>query len=231
MSRWILPSRAAASDERTKRPIGVGNMYASPRMSEEDVAKVKEALERTEVKEEIKGKYKIEITFGVDHHIDGRPTYGIMNFWENGSKLNGDGDALVYVCPGKHIGMNHCETVIPDNLNGFGFVACPGCHMVWKREELIGEIFYRMPIQHWADAILYWFTRMGHDADVRIKYNYRDIRDAAGKEQERQMHGDLLNVVRSDESRRPRSYPLGHILKDVSNGADLRVQFLRFVRM
>jgi len=227
----FAPSSFSRSKDREKRPIG-GGMYASPALTEADIARVKEVVERDAgVEEEVKGKYKIEITFGVNHHVDGTPTYGIMNFWENGSQLNGDGDALVYICPGKHIGMNHCESVIPDSMNGFGFVACLRCHMVWKREDLVGEVFYRMPINKWADAVLYWFARMGHDADVKIKYNYRDIRDAANQEQQRQMHGDLLNVVRSDESRKPRSYPLANILKDVSNGADLHAQFLRFVRM
>jgi len=223
-------STRAGEDERTKRPIG-GGMYASPNMTEEDIRKVKEALERTAVEEEIKAKYKVEVTFGVGHHIDGAPTYGIVNWWENGSKLNGDGDALVYMCPGKHLGVSTCENVIPDNLNGFGFVGCPTCHQVWKREQLVGEVFYRMPIQKWAEAILYWFTRLGHDADIVVKYNYRDIRVAAGQEQERQMYGDLLNVVRSTESRKIRSYPLANILKDVSNGADLQKQFLRFMRL
>jgi hypothetical protein len=216
--------------DREKRPIGDG-MFASPNLTGEDIAKVKAAIERTKVEEEIKATYKIEVTFGVKHHVDGTPTYGIINFWENGSALGGDADVLVYICPGKSIGVNTCENVIPDKMNGFGFVACPTCHQVWKRESLIGEVFYRMPIYKWADALLYWFTRMGHDADIKIKYNYRDIRVAAGKEQSRAMHGDLLRKVRSKDSRKPRSYPLAHILKDVSNGADLHAQFLRFVRM
>lgn len=212
------------------RPIDE-NYFVSTKLTEEEVIKVREAIDRIERPEVIKARWKIEVTFGVDHHIDGTPTYGIVNFWENGANLGGDGDALTYICPGKKLKVNECERPIPDSYNGFQLVVCPTCQNLWRANQLIGEVFYRLPIQKWADVVLYWFVKLDHDADVRVKYNYRDIRDAAQKEQEKNMRGDLLNVVRSKDSRIPRLYPLRNILKDVSNGADLHGRFLAFLRM
>ena len=217
-------------DEDKFRPVGEG-YFVSPRLSEAEIVKVKEAIERIEKPEEVKAKYKIEVTFGKDHHVDGTPTYGIINFWEGGSQLGGDGDAIIYICPGKHRKVNECEKPIPDCYNGLGMVVCPACNRLWHAEHLIGEVFYRMPVNKWADAVLYWFVKFDRDADIRVKYNYRDIRAAAAKEQARAMRGDLLRMVRGKGSRVPRLYPLRNILKDVSHGADLHARFLSFLRM
>lgn len=212
------------------RPL-VGDYYVSKELTENEVAAAREAIDKVERVDVIKAKYKIEVNFGIDHHIDGTPTYGIITFWESGSQMGGDADALVYICPGKLRGVNECERPIPDCYNGLGVVVCPSCNQLWKAEHLIGEVFYRMPIYKWADAVLYWFVKFDHDADVRVKYNYRNIRDAAAQEQARNLGGEVLNLVRGPKSRVPRLYPLRNILKDASNGADLHGRFLAFLRM
>jgi hypothetical protein len=212
------------------RPINE-DYYVSKKLTEQEVAKVKEAIDKIERPDEVKAKYKIEVNFGKDHHIDNTPTYGIINFWESGSQLGGDADAMVYVCPGKKSKVNECERPIPDCYNGLNMVVCPSCQQLWRAEHLIAEVFYRMPIQHWADALLYWFVKFDHDADVRVKYNYADVRDAAAQEQLRNMGGDVLRKIRGPSSRVPRLYPLRNIIKDASNGADLYGRFLAFLRM
>jgi len=73
-------------------------------------------------------------------------------------------------------------------------------------------------------------SRLGLNCDVRIKYNYDDIRDASRKEQEKNMHSELLDKVRSRERRVVKVYPLAHIIKDTSAGADLYGRILAFLR-
>ena len=75
------------------------------------------------------------------------------------------------------------------------------------------------------------FLKFDHNADIRVKYNYRSIRDAAAQEQAKSMGGEVLNIARGPGNRVPRLYPLRNILKDASNGADLYGRFLAFLRM
>jgi len=207
-------------------------IMASTAVSPEEIKKVKEAMDKLEQKAEDKivAEYKIEILFGVKHSVH-NTAYGVMTLWESGSKLHGGGDALLYVCPGKSRKYNECDGIIPDAVNGFSMVPCPTCGMVWKREELIGDTFYRLPMSRWADVILYWFVKLKMNADIRIKYHYRDIRKAAEEEQQKNLRGEKLLPARDEKNRIPRIYPLANIIKDTAAGADLYSRILDFVRM
>ena len=211
------------------------DLFASPLVSEQTAQAVKDKLkEMGKMRaEEVVAQYKLEVMFGTKHTVHGL-AYGVLTIWENGTKLHGGGDSSLYICPGKQTKRNDCESIIPDNAMGLSVVMCTGCGVLWKREELFSEQFYRLPIQRWADVLLYWFLKTGMDADIRIKYSYQyknmDIRKAANVEQERHLKGDFLNRVRDNQHRVARTYPLKNIIKDTSAGADLYTRILAFVR-
>lgn len=210
-----------------------GDLYASPAVSEEDLAKWRQSMRFLETESASKklAKFKLEVQFGRDHHVDGRPTPGVLTIWESGSKLHGGGDALLYVCPGKYNKVSTCDGVIPDALNGRAVVICPHCMTAWKDVDLIGQRFLRVPIVKWADAIYYWFIKLHLNSDIRVKYFYDDIRKASEHEQMKQLKGEVLEKARSDARRSTRIYPLQHIIKDVNAGADLHKRILAFLRM
>lgn len=210
-----------------------GDLYASAAVTDEQVAQAKKDMERLEQEAQSKqvGLYKIEIQFGKNHHVNGELTYGMMTLWESGTKLHGGGDALLYICPGKYNKQSTCEHVIPDQYNGRAVVVCPSCFTAWKREDLIGQLYFNLPIQKWAQVIHHWFLNLGMNADIRVKYFYDDIRAASDKEQEKELKGEVLERARSDARRPTRVYPLANIIKDTSAGADLFGRILAFLRM
>jgi len=201
-----------------------GNIIAGPGLTDE------EALRLVDMKKKFKdpppvGKYKVEVLLGKGMRMDGTPFPGVMTLWESGNQLHGGGDSLLYICPGKD-----CNGVIPEALNDCTLVACPKCNGVWKCTELTGQIFFRLPVKKWAEVIVTWMARLELNCDVRIKYNYDDIRQAASKEQERDLGSEVLDKVRSKERRVVKVYPLEHIIKDTSAGADLYGRILAFLR-
>lgn len=211
------------------------DLFASPLVSEETAQAVKKKLKELNkvYADEVVAKYKLEVMFGTKHTVTGL-AYGVMTIWENGTKLHGGGDSSLYICPGKYSRRNECDAIIPDNAMGLSAVMCTHCGILWKREELFSEQFFRLPIQKWADVLLYWFVKTGMDADIKVKYTYRykdmDIRKASSVELERGLRGDLLDKVRDTQHRVARTYPLKHIIKDTSAGADLYTRILAFVR-
>lgn len=167
-------------------------------------------------------KYKLEVMF-TGARSTTRAFPGIVTWWESGSKFHGGGDTKIYLCPG-------CEAYVPDSANGLSCVVCAKCGKLWKGEQLHGEVYYNLPMQKWAEVLLKWFTKMGLNADIRIKYARDDIRDAARKEQDKQLHGDLLRTVRSDERRSVSVYPMRNIVRDTAGGADLLGRILAYLQ-
>jgi hypothetical protein len=208
---------------------GESSFYASPAVTDEELAEWRDRMKLFEGQDKPVAKYKLEIQFGVDHHVQGT-TYGVITIWENGSHFNGGADALLYACPGKHLQVNGCEAIIPDAVTGRKIVVCPRCFMAWKAKDLIGQTFYRLPLQKWAEVVHRWYIRLNLDADIRIKYHYDDIRLASEKEQEKELRGEVLERARSSARRKPRVYPLEYIIKDVNAGADLQKRILAFLR-
>lgn len=196
----------------------------------------KSALDRL-LEEQNIAKYKLEVMFS-HRHTSQAPTPGTVTWWESGNKLHGGGDSKLYLCDnsepedykGRSLEGVGCRRFIPDSANGLNKVVCPHCMRLWAPEHLVGEIFYRLPIQKWADVLLDWYQRLELRADIRIKYARMSIRDAQQREAERGLQGDLLNKARSFEQRSVYIYPLKNIIKDTSAGADLRGRILAFLR-
>jgi ribosomal silencing factor RsfS len=196
------------------------------REEKELIQKKKDALTEL-LRRECIGKYKLEVMFSSKRSIN-NPTAGVISIWESGSKLHGGGDSKIYFCPGKGRRMNNCQAIIPfDNVN-YGHALCPRCGLVWKGEELDGEVFGRWTMQGWARKLADYFIDCGSNADVYVKQPKMDIREAARQEQEKQMKGDKLNVVRSGLIRY--IYPLARILQDTQGGSDVADRFYAFLR-
>lgn len=208
----------------------------SERVTEADreaLAQKMSALDKLLSDEQKKAKYKLEVFFTEERSLH-KPFGGTVTWWESGTKLHGGGDSKMYVCdsndayPGL-VGKG-CGFLMPDSSSGISFLICPKCGALWKSEEVVGEVYYRLPIQKWAVVLLLWFRRLNHDADIRIKYSRDDIRTAAMLETERDRGGELLYRVRSKERRSVSVYPLMNIIKDTSAGADLHQRILAFLR-
>lgn len=204
-------------------------------LSEEEQEAVKQRQEGLDklLAEHDLAKYKLEVMFS-HRHTGQAPTPGTVTWWESGTKLHGGGDAKLYLCDNSaefpDLEGRGCKKFIPDSANGLQFVACPHCGHLWKPPQLVGEIFYRLPIQKWADVLFDWFKRLEMRADIRIKYGKMSVRDAQRKEEERGLKGDLLEKARSFEQRPCIIYPLKNIIKDTNAGADLHGRILAFLK-
>lgn len=189
------------------------------------IEKKQKALDKL-LEEQGVAKYKIDLNVSKDWSIT-KPSVGALSFWESGRKFHGGGDCKMYICPGKDKGINDCEGFIPDTSQGLGFLVCPVCHNIWQGRDVAGEILARLPPRGWAELILKYYARLGMNADLRMKYPLVDIREAAQKEQEKQLMGDILESARA---KRPvRIYTMRAIIKDTSAGADLFNRILAFV--
>lgn len=199
-------------------------------LSEEErtaVAEKEAALEKLLAEEGV-ARYKLEVMFSHKHTAHA-PTTGIVTWWESGSKLHGGGDAKLYLCDGVS-GQKGCGKFIPDSANGLNFVVCPSCQKLWQPEDLVGEIFYRLPLSLWADVLYRWYNRLNRNADIYVKYLRLSIRDAQKKEEEKKLRGELLTRAREDSQRLRYIYPLRNIIKDTSHGADLHGRIKAFLK-
>lgn len=199
-----------------------------PTLSEEEKHSLKQRMAKLDLllAEKKTAKYKIEIFFSEKR--TGRGHYpGILSIWESGNRLHGGGDTKMYECPGKALGRSSCTGFIPDASNGYGFLVCPRCQVVWKGEDVIGERLARLNSRGWAELVLQFYVRLDHNADIYLKYPREDLRVAAKREQEKQWMGEKLSKVRG---RRVRYiYPLNRIVKDCSAGADILGRFYAFL--
>jgi len=171
-------------------------------------------------------KYKIEILFGTQRRINGL-TVGVMSFYESGTKLNGGGDEKVYLCPGRRLGKNTCQAPICASHSGFGFRICPVCQSRWTEAETIGELFFKLPMQKWAEATYNLFRDLQFNADIYLKYHPTDIRVTSALEIGKPSQGNLLNKARQDRGKH--IYPLRNIIKDSAAGASIDKRFYAFL--
>ena len=200
----------------------------APLLTEEEAGNLKKKMEAldTLLATQQLAKYKIEILFS--HERGGHKPYpGGISLWESGNQLHGGGDTKVYECPSEHLGRGLCAGIIGGSSQGYGHLVCPICQHVWKDTEVSGERLARLTTQNWAILLYQYYVRVGHNADLYMKYMPRDLRKASDLEQVKQQMGEHLNKVRG--SRRLAIYPLKNIVKDVSAGADIVRRFQAFL--
>jgi hypothetical protein len=200
------------------------SLDAAPQLTEEEEDTLRKRMAAMDklLADQQKAKYKIELLFS--SRRSGRVPYaGALSLWESGNKLHGGGDTKMYECPARALGKSDCNGLIPDASQGYGFLVCPDCKAVWKGDQVHGEVFARLTTDDWARLVYKYFARMGHNADIYVKLPRADIRRAAEQEQARQLMGETLASART--RRDVYIYPLKHIIKDTSAGADLLGRF------
>lgn len=199
------------------------DLDAAPQLTDEEQFTLKKRMEALDklLAEAKKAKYKIELMFGREYKAN-QPYPGAISLWESGTKLHGGGDTKVYECPGRTLKVSDCTGLIPDASQGYGYLVCPNCKKVWKGEQVHGERLARLTTHGWAVLLYRFYVRLGHNADIYVKRPRRDIRRAAGGEQQKQMGGELLASARKREMF---IYPLKNIIKDVNAGADPITRF------
>lgn len=199
----------------------------APELSEEEKHNLQQRMEAMDklLATSKKAKYKIELFFGKARSMRAAVP-GAISFWESGTKFHGGGDTKVYFCPGKMIGKNDCQKIIPFSFNGYGFAVCPGCKETWKATQLIGEVLGRHTMRDWALLLFQYYNRLDQNCDIYLKHSPDDIRSVAAREQERQRGGELLTKARI---RARHVYPLRNIITDTLAGADLLNRFYAFL--
>jgi hypothetical protein len=211
----------------TIKPLLDKEITDVPVLTEEKRHELEESHKRFDklLAEEQKAKYKVEILFAHTRRLHGLSA-GSVSIWESGTKLHGGGDTKAYWCPGKELRVNHCTGIIPDASNGFGHLVCPDCQTVWKGEQVIGEIFYKLDNRKWAEVLLRHYVHLGHNADIYCKYPLEDLRIASEAEQNKQLFGEKLTKARR---RKTYIYPLKNLIQDTAAGADLLERFHAFL--
>lgn len=202
----------------------------APKLTEEEEHALKKRMELMDklLADRNLAKYKIELFFERRKGAMA-PIFGMMSFWESGTKFHGGGDTRIYICPSREKKLpSNCQSFIPDANAGYGFLVCPGCKTTWKGEDVIGEIGARLTLQNWAGLLHRYFMRLEGNADIYLKYPKHDIRVIADLEQQKNLGGEKLAQLRAEQQKC--IYPLRNIVKDVSAGADLLTKFYAFLR-
>ena len=193
-----------------------------------ETVKLDDALERklAEITKEALGdaraKYKLEIFFGHDRSLF-KPFPGIAYAFASGGQDHGGGDAKVYFCPALiDIGEGKkrtCGAPIDLKFVSKKAVVCPKCRNACKPVDLIGEVWARLTVQNWATLITRLFQRLEGNADIVIRQPKDRLIDAAQKEQEKELRGDVLEPARA--RREGVIYELKNIIRDLNTGADV----------
>ncbi|WP_394831797.1 hypothetical protein LVJ94_35305 [Pendulispora rubella] len=201
----------------------------APTLSDDQKEVVRAHHRRTDelLASEHRAKYKIEIFFTKKRRLHA-PSPGLLSIWESATSFHGGGDVKIYWCPGLERRQSDCEAVIPAHANGYGFLHCPSCKCVWRGEDVLGELLGNFPARIWAEHLVRFFVRLGHNADIYLKAPKDDLREATRLEQARELRGERLQRVRRE--RVLTIYPLKHIVQDTANGGDLFRRFLGFLQ-
>jgi len=193
---------------------------------EANLEKAKEAVDRFHqalMDSKLTGMYKMELHLHEDRSRT-RPYGGLLVFTTSGTKLDGEGDEKVYICPD-----DKCESPLPPASRLFGGrLVCPNCEMVWDEKRVTGEIYFKLPERKWAQVLEKWFLKLSGNADVLVKQHKAQLRDKTFQELAKPSEGVLVNSARN--VRGPLVYPLKHIIKDTANGSSLQDRFLAFLR-
>lgn len=219
--------------------ISVGRPRATVSVTEED----KKVFDKEDAD---KAKYKIEVTFDYRRSsLPHKPSPVAILIWESGRRLHGGGDEKMYWC-----GYSDCRKPIPTDDFGFMHLVCRHCQReqfpdpVTKRQHIdhlikegrplnnidklpcvSGEIFANLTPSNLAELVAKTWYQLGGEADVYFKYARCKIRYDSVHETTK----DMDNLERARIQRKPGSYTLSAIRKDIANGADLRRKFLAMI--
>lgn len=172
--------------------------------------------------------YKLEVQFGKARSTH-KPTPGVISFWASGTKLHGGGDSKLYLCPGDRERSNGCTRVLPEDYRSDRGVVCPSCGVIWKSEDLIGELMFNLSMQNWAEVVYRYYRILQHDCDIYLKHAPDDMRANSRAQAEHQTWRGTKLLDGARDKRVRYIYPLRNILKDSNAGSDLVARFRAFL--
>lgn len=180
-----------------------------------------EVLKKMGGKEELRAKYKIEVTFVKNRNIRSMNAVGIQ-IWESGKRFHGGGDELMFWCKDSRKGHDDgCWSPIPGDAIKGGVAYCPRCQKAMNADLLTNMKLGNVYMDTLAKELVGIFHTLQDDADIFLKFHKSDIRYIAmvrekGPETAKRLKGMAI-------------YPLKNILKDTAAGADLFRRFKAFI--
>lgn len=211
-------------DENTRLAVEASKRGAEKYNTEE---KAQKAMAEAGLTQEIRARFKIEISFGAGRTTAGPNLVGIQ-IWESGKKLHGGGDELMYYCqildPNKSDG---CWSAISgDNIGynqqtGEEIAFCSKCMRKWDPSKLTTMRVFRLPTRKIAEIIETMFRQLQSNADIYCKYHPTDIRYQAMLKEK--------GLAKARKLKGMHMYRLHNILKDTGAGADLQGRIFAFL--
>lgn len=170
-----------------------------------------------ELNQAIKARYKIGLYFTGDRSAHAAYK-GFITLWSTGSG-EGDGDRSVYLCPQRVVNVKGiagpCNAPLEYGMFTSQGAVCVRCRSYTPRAKLTGQIFARLPTQHWSALVCRVFGILGCNADISISYIHSDIRvattgiDERGRRDELRDHrNERIEVI----------YTLARLLQDTGQG-------------
>lgn len=230
MTGYVSPKGESATGSMPGQP-GVFDMIEAGndlKLSDELEEQIRKLVGTQDPKAE--ARFLLEVIFNEDRSVH-RPFGGFLMAWTNGGFAHGGGDEKVYFCPNKVEKNGHtkiCAAPLAPNLVKHNIGICVACKQPSQSKRFVGEVYFRLPVQHWATVLTRYYARLDCNADLKITMMRGDFRVASEKEQEKAMHGDLLDDLRS--KRGSLRYSLRSIIQDTANGATLETVFNAFLR-
>jgi len=152
---------------------------------------------------------------------------GVVAVWTNGGYLHGGGDAAVYLCPQVIEGRPCLHPIDVGVAVHNKRAVCIKCKRIAHEMDLIGQLVFQVPTQHWAQILVRLFHELGCDADISICIERESLRKATESELERDRGGAAYANVQSQ--RQWITYPLRNIIADTAAGATLEKRFKAFL--
>jgi hypothetical protein len=160
--------------------------------------------------DESEALYLIEVHFTGMFSIH-QPNQGIVSLWER----TPIGYSNLYRC-------SRCDAVIPTATKDFSLIGivCDACSNVMRDEDLVGQTYYKMIVQKWADRLVYYLHQLQLKADLLLT---RGKSTTSIIEAEFVARASFKGAALLDEAKRYERamYSMDAINKDVSAGRDL----------
>ncbi len=179
------------------------------------------ALLKADDPNDVQARYQLAVAFTEKRSVH-EAFAGFVSAWSNGGFLHGGGDEAIYFCPArieKDGFTKTCGAPITLKFVAKRVAVCEKCKTAHNPQDLNGQFFARLSLQHWATLLTTMFQTLGCSADIRIGYMRGDLRRATADEAVKELRGDKLGAVRTN--REWAVYSLRNIVKDTSAGADL----------
>lgn len=168
-----------------------------------------------------RARWKIEVNFLSDRTIH-KPCAYMVQIWESGKALNGDGDALCWWCLNADPKSNEgCRGIIPQDAVKGGVAMCPHCKRAINAEKLTDMLGGNVRVDVLATYLANLFRKLGSNADIYLKYHKTDPRYIALERAKGELVARRLKGLHI--------YPLHRILTDISAGADLTKRMKAFL--